>query len=187
MPVLDKQKLLAFSKKKAATPLAAGLLAQKRAQVGAPAQDPTPAKPAKNPEPAGGDEQEAYLFELVEEAAAAAESGVDPELEDIIAGTTSKGIDDPPPWAKDAEKWHEVAEAVGYGTGAETKYDEPYVVAAYLYKMAGGEIEGGGLPDVDESAVESTQADVTRPGGAAKALRARAAVRGAATDPGVQD
>jgi len=239
MPVLDKQKLLAFSKKKAQPPLAANALAQKRAMApkpalpavnplpGAHAAPPPPTgKPAMPPKPGAlppgappapaaaapaapggpkkvmplkpppapghddateaphpGEEQEVHIFELVEDAAQAAEGAVDPELEDIITSAPeSQGPDDPPQWAGDPEKWKEAAEAVGLGAGAEDKYEEPFVVTAYLYKMIGGAVATPG--EDGEMGPPPPPADVTKPGGAAAALHARGAARAAA--PGGQ-
>lgn len=234
MPVLDKQKLLAFSKKKAATPLAAGALAAKRAQAGGvsplpgshaapppgappkpgtppaigkppmpmPAKPPMPGAlpgakppmpapklmplkppaapplPGQEPPPAMAEQPgEQHIFELVEDAAQAAEGGLDQELEDTIAGTDSKGPQDPPPWALEPEKWAEAAEAVGLGVeGLQEKYEEPFVVTAYLYKLIGGQIQAAGLPGADEGADKPPETDMTKKGAAASALKARATV-----------
>ena len=223
MPVLDKQKLLAFSKKKAATPLAAGALAAKRAQVappgagisplpgshagpppGAPPKPGTPPAIGKPPMPMPkvmplkppamapmpgheephaeaphpGEEQEVHIFELVEDAAQAAEGGLDQELEDTIAGTDSKGPQDPPAWALEPEKWAEAAEAVGLGVeGVQDKYEEPFVVTAYLYKLIGGQIQAAELPEAEGAEKPGGETDMTKKGAAAKALQARAAAK----------
>ncbi len=228
MPVLDKQKLLAFSKKKAATPLAAGALAAKRAQAGGvaplpgahaapppgappkpgtppaigkpPAPMPPGAKPPmpapklmplKPPMPPGhaephaevphpGEESEVHIFELVEDAAQAAEAGVDQELEDTIAGTDSTGPQDPPPWALEPEKWAEAAEAVGLGVeGVQDKYEEPFVVTAYLYKLIGGQIQSAELPSAEEGGAKPPETDMTKKGAAASALKARSVAKAA--------
>jgi hypothetical protein len=53
----------------------------------------------------------------------------------------------PPKWAVDADKWHEAAEAVGLDMpGIEEKFEEPFVVVAYLYKKLGGTVKPEGLP-----------------------------------------
>lgn len=216
MAMMDKSKLLAFSKKKANPPLAAPVLAAKRAQAkampppaapGAPgamppkpamgAKPPMPgAKPAFPPKPAAmpgkpplpnpqhneaaeapheGEGEEKFIFELVEDAAQAAEASVDPELEQIIGSEPPQEGIDPPTWATDSAMWAEAAEAVGLGTEAADKYAEPFVVTCYLYKLIGGPIQGGDLPAVDESV--TPEADMTKPGAAAKAIHARSAAR----------
>jgi hypothetical protein len=223
MALLDKQKLLAFSKKKATPPLAATALAAKRAQAvpvnplpgnhaspPMPGAAPKPGTPGAAPPggakvmpmrpppadgahqephaPVPGDDQEAHIFDLVEPAAQAAEGSLDPELEDLIASAepTDSG-DMPPPWATNAEMWKEAAEAVGLGMGAEDMYEEPFVVTAYLYKMIGGEIQGGGIPQVDAAGgapgAPQPEADVTKKGGAAAAIAARAKARSAPPPP----
>ncbi len=177
MPVLDKKKLLSFAKQKAAPPMAANMLASKRAAAVKPAMPPAAPPAAPSPVGAqedGGDEQELFLHELVEEAAQEAEAGADPELEDLIAGSTSQGPDDVPVWALDPEKWAEAAEAVGLGQeGVDAMYEEPYVVTAYLYRKIDGPIQGLDAEEPGEQ--EAPEADVTKPGGAAKALQMRAA------------
>jgi len=200
MAMMDKSKLLAFSKKKASPPLAADALAKKRAMaktMAPPAPEPAAAsKPAFPPKPAPmpgkpplpnpkhneaaeapheGEGEERFIFELVEDAALAAESGVDQELEQIIGSEPPKEGVEPPSWATDAEMWAEAAEAVGLGTEAADKYAEPFVVTCYLYKLIGGAIEGGDLPAVEESM--EPEADMTKPGAAAKALLARSTSR----------
>jgi hypothetical protein len=199
MAVMDKSKLQAFAKKKASPPLAAQAFAQKKAMgakppvPGAPpapgaAAAPHPGAPPAAPHPGAppghpaapampGEESQVHLHELVEEAAQAAESGGDTELEDAVAGTKDAHPDQPPPWAKDPAKWKEAAEAVGIGVpGTEDKYDEPIVVAAYLYKMIGGPVEGAGaLPEAPEAPADAAAgADMSKPGAAAKALHAKA-------------
>lgn len=176
MPVLDKKKLLSFAKQKAAPPMAANMLASKRAAAVKPAMPPAapPAAPAPVGAQEGEDEQELFLHELVEEAAQEAEAGADPELEDLIASSDSKGPDDVPAWALDPEKWAEAAEAVGLGQeGVDAMYAEPYVVTAYLYRKIDGPIQGLDAEEPGEQ--EAPEADVTKPGGAAKALQMRAA------------
>lgn len=184
MPLADKQKLLAFAKKTAQPPLAAKVLQQKRMMAQQPA--PPAAPPAAPQAPAAsaapqGEGEEAYIFELVEEAAEAAESGADTELEDAIAGTPEDvSADNPPKWAEDPDRWREAAEAVGLGAGAEDFYEEPVVVAAYLYKKIGGPVRGIATPPLPEGAepVEDHQQPpkAPPPGSAAKAMQAKAAV-----------
>lgn len=120
-----------------------------------------------------GEETEMYMHELVEEAAQEAEAGKDQELEDAVAGYTSKGAQDIPHWAEDPEKWKEAAEAVGIGNPqAEDRYDEPFVVAAYLYKKIGGPVKGlAALPEAPGG--EQAPSDMSKPGAAAKAINAR--------------
>lgn len=182
MPVLDKQQLLAFSKKKAASPLGANALAQKRSMAKAPAATPPlQKKPQGGLAHQAGEEMETHLFELAEEAAEMAQAGQDQELEQVIGSfPEAQGAEDPPKWATDADKWAEAAEAVGLGTGADLKYDEPFVVTAYLYKMIGGPISVEELPALEE--VDAEPADMSKPGNAAKALQARAMARGASPE-----
>ncbi len=181
MPLMDKSKLLAFAKKTAAPPPAAKLLALKRTQ---PALPPVEGAPENPPMMEGAgmesdmDESPVFIHELVEEAAQEAEAGQDLELEDAIAGTTSQSSEDVPAWATDADKWAEAAEEVGLGNGGEDLYEEPYVVAAYLYKKMGGEVKGIELPETPGMEDEG-ETDVTKPGAAAKALAAVASVRAA--------
>lgn len=177
MPIMEKSKIHAFAKKAAASPMAASLLAQKRAAAKAP--PPAPAKKEAVGSRIEGmeDEQQVEIFELVEEAAQKAEAGEDVELEDAIAGIKSEGPEDVPAWAEDAEKWKQAAEAVGLGIpGTEDKYDEPHVVAAYLYKMIDGPVSGLGMPEAPEAPAEEAS-DMAKPGAAAKALQARAAAK----------
>lgn len=189
MAMMDKSKLLAFSKKKATPPLAAPVLAAKRAQAkaqpAAPAFPPKPAAmpgkpPLPNPRhneaaeaPHEGEAEEKFIFELVEDAAQAAEASLDEELEQVIGSEPPQEGVEPPSWAADRELWAEAAEAVGLGTEAADKYAEPFVVTCYLYKLIGGPIQGGDIAPVDESM--PPEADMTKPGAAAKALRAVAA------------
>lgn len=201
MPVMDKQKLLAFAKKKAAPPPAAQALAQKKAQGSAPA----PAAPAGHAPPgaaphagavpphpgaapggpAAPGDQQVHLHELVEEAAQEAEAGHDVDLEDVIAGTHEATADQAPPWAEDPAKWKEAAEAVGLGVpGTEDKYDEPVVVAAYLYKKIGGPVKGlTELQPPPEAPDEPKHADMSKPGAAASAIHAKATAAKAAAGP----
>jgi len=146
-----------------------------------PAPPPDPNAP---PPPEPLPEQEVHIFELVEDAAQAAEGSLDQELEDIIAsGPESKGPDDPPKWAQDPDQWREAAEAVGLGVeGTEDKYEEPFVVTAYLYKMIGGPIAEAEGDEKNESD-EPPDADMAKPGSAAKAIHARAAARAAVAPP----
>lgn len=181
MPQMEKSKLLAFAKKTAKPPMGAKALAEKRKSA-APASDAPSAQaaaPGAPPPAASGAEAPVNLFELVEEAAVAAEAAQDIELEDIIAGTQSTGPDDLPPWAQDPVKWKEAADAVGLGIpGTEDKYDEPVVVAAYLYKMIGGPVTGSAdIPPVPDAPLP--EADMSKPGAAAKAIQARATTKAA--------
>jgi hypothetical protein len=132
---------------------------------------------AEAPHP--GEDHEMQIYELVEDAAQAAEGALDQELEDTIAGSDSKGPEDVPKWALDPEKWKEAAEAVGLGIeGVQEKYEEPYVVTAYLYKMIGGPIAADGQPGAEGAAPKSAgETDMTKKGAAASALQARAAAR----------
>jgi hypothetical protein len=128
--------------------------------------------------PHPGEESEVQIYELVEDAAQAAEGGLDQELEDTIAGTDSQGPQDPPPWALEPEKWAEAAEAVGLGIeGVQEKYEEPYVVTAYLYKLIGGAIQASELPGAEDGGgAKPPETDMSKKGAAAKAIQARAAV-----------
>lgn len=177
MPQMEKSKLMAFAKKAATPPPAAIVLAQKRAAAKAPAAPVgAPAAPKAPMQAGGGEEEPVNLFELVEEAAEAAEAGQDVELEDVIAGSKSKGPEDPPEWVEDASKWAEAAEAVGLGIpGTEDKYEEPVVVTAYLYKMIHGAVKGLEIPAPPVAPEEEGPADMSKPGAAAKALKARSA------------
>lgn len=191
MPIANKSQILAFAKKTAQPPLVAAKLQQKRAAVAAPPAMPPPAAarpPAPPPAPGMGGEgegEEAYIFELVEEAAEAAEAARDADLEDAIAGTPPDATaDTPPQWASDPDKWREAAEAVGLGADAEDKYAEPVVVAAYLYKMIGGPVNGvtspplpeGAEPLEEENQPKPPAQPMGKPGSAAKAMQAKAAV-----------
>jgi hypothetical protein len=141
-----------------------------------------PADPNAPPPPAPLPEEEVHIFELVEDAAQAAEGALDQELEDIITtAPESQGPDDPPAWATNPDQWREAAEAVGLGAGAEDKYEEPFVVTCYLYKMIGGPIEGG--EGGKEEGDLPPDADMAKPGAAAKAIHARGAARAAAAPP----
>jgi hypothetical protein len=191
-----KSSVSAFAKKAATPPPAASLLAKKRAMAAQPPPAvpaappappmPAPAAPAMARPPAPmmpgmpeGDGTPVNLFELVEEAAQAAEGQADPDIEDAIAGSDSQGPDDPPEFAQDPEKWAEAAEAVGLGVpGTEDKYDEPFAVTVYLYAMIGGAMAPaeGAEPPPEEKAPE--ESDMSKPGTAAKAIQARAAARG---------
>lgn len=186
MALMEKSKLQAFAKKTANPPLAAVALTAKRAQAKPPAapspvapQSPVAQKGAPGAADAGGEgeESEVYLHELVEEAAQAAEAGADQDLEDAVAGYTSAGAQDVPGWAEDPDAWKQAADAVGLGQpGIEDRYDEPFVVAAYLYKKLGGPVKGMELPEVPGEAGESVEpADMSKPGAAAKAIATRAA------------
>lgn len=176
MPQMEKSKLQAFAKKTATPPPAATALAQKRAvKPPAPAAPPGHAPPAPA---APGDETEVHLHELVEEAAQEAETGTDMDLEDTIAGGKSDGAHDVPPWAEDPQKWAEAAEAVGLGGAANDMYDEPYAVTAYLYKKIGGPVKGGATdipPPPEAPEGEHPGSDMSKPGAAASALKARSA------------
>lgn len=159
---LDKVKLAAFAKKQAAPAGAAKLLLQKKkpgtidgsismAEALGEAEAQVVAPP--------GDEK--FMAEMVEEAAAAAAEGADQDLEDVLGAKGTPNAE-APEWAKDAAKWAEAAQAVGLGDAdAESVYDEPGVVAAYLYKQMGGEIEGIDMvPPVEgmeEEAAESPE------------------------------
>jgi hypothetical protein len=164
MALVPKQSIMQFAKKAATPPPGAQMLAKKR-QMAKMLPPPAPNMPMVPPPPGAQQEQpigmpaplgipsdgEAHIFELVEEAATEAEAGGDHELEDAAAGTQSTGPDDPPPWAAhDPQKWAEVAEAVGIGMGAEEKYAEPTMVAAYLFKKLGGQVTPAepGVPPV---------------------------------------
>lgn len=181
MPVIDKKQLHAFAKKASIPSSGAAMLAQKRAAMKAPA---TPVVPGAHPAPPHpephtapeapheGEGTEKYIHELVEEAAQEAEASADHELEDLVAGYTEKPSEGPPEWATDAAKWTEAAEAVGLGTpDAEDRYDEPFVVTAYLYKKLGGMFAGA--PAEASAAPPESTTDMTKPGAAAKALHAR--------------
>jgi hypothetical protein len=197
MALMEKSKLMAFAKKQATAPLAAQKLMQKRALAKPPPPPPAaapssgPMKPAlamkktlagappghaepHDEAPHDGEEQEMYIHELVEEAATEAEAGKDQELEDAVAGYTSKSGEDIPKWAHDPALWKEAADAVGLGVpGTEDKYDEPFVVAAYLYRKLGGPVEGL-EPAAAEAPAPEGPADMSKPGAAAKAIHARA-------------
>ena len=90
------------------------------------------------------------LDDLVFEAEAEAQAGADGDLEDAIASEPApqgEAAMQPPKWAVDADKWHEAAEAVGLDMpGIEEKFEEPFVVAAYLYKKIGGQVKAECLP-----------------------------------------
>lgn len=189
MALMDKSKMLAFAKQTANPPLAAVALNKKKeaakgvaAAPGAPkAMHPPSApgvlKPAlalkKPPASTEGEEPELYIHELVEQAAQEAEAGQDQDLEDAVAGYTSKGAEDVPSWAEDATKWKEASDAVGLGTPeTEDRYDEPFVVAAYLYKKLGGSVKGLENSEVTEMPEEAST-DMAQPGAAAKAIHAK--------------
>ena len=118
-------------------------------------------KPAGNP---GGPVHPAEtqdMAALVEEAAQEAESGHDTELEDLIASSeppppAKEGEGEPdshmqaPHWVTDAEKWDDAADAVGLGDpDKEARYEEPFVVTAYLYKKLGGQIAPDAAAEVN--------------------------------------
>ena len=180
MAQMEKSKLMAFAKKTANPPSAATALAQKRMAAKAPPPAGAPAphgEPhAEAPHMGEGQEEQVDLFELVEEAATAAEAGQDIDLEDIVAGTKSTGPQDAPAWAEDPAKWAEAAEAVGLGIpGTEDKYEEPVIVAAYLYKMLQGPVKGLEIPAPPAVPEGEGPTDMAKPGAAAKALQARGA------------
>lgn len=191
MPIVPKANLLAFAKQKASPPPAAGLLAQKRSMVKKPAPVAPGAKPAGAPQPQGAGGQQVHAFELVEEAAQEAEAGANTALEDIISGTENADPTQPPAWAEDPNIWAEAVQAVGIGAGAEEKYAEPFVVAAYLYAKLGGPVtglapDGAAQPAAGQPAPQGKppapgqppgQTDVTKPGAAAKAIHAAAAAK----------
>lgn len=94
--------------------------------------------------------QPLLAHELVFDAEAEAQAGADEELEDAIASEPipqGEAAMQAPKWAVDEEKWHEAAEAVGLDVpGIEEKFEEPFVVAAYLYKKLGGTVKAEGVP-----------------------------------------
>lgn len=196
LPQIEKSKLHAFAKKAASPPPAAQLLAKKRAMAKAAppaAPPPAPAAPGAPPAPAAQagappEDMEMYLHELVEEAAQEAEAGADVDLEDAIGGTKTFSAEQPPEWALDAEKWAEAAQAVGLGGAGDDMYEEPGVVAAYLYKKMGGEVAGMEIPPAPgEGELDEGETDITKPGAAAKAMATAAAAKkgapGAAAAP----
>lgn len=144
---LDKMKLASLVKSQSAMPPIPGGIKRKPAPViGAPA-----AAPAKAAAPAA-EVDDADLPQMVEEAAMAAEEGGDIDLEDMLADYDPSQLDAPPEWATDAEAWQRAAEAVGLGDpDSEARYDEPFAVAAYLYKMIGGAVGGAGESPAEES------------------------------------
>jgi hypothetical protein len=149
---LDKMKLQAFAKKQSAPPSGLSLLAKKKkppapaidgvidAEESMPPAAPVPGAADAPPEETGG---EMFTSEMVEKAAADAAASSDQELEDAL-GVSGTPVDaTPPAWATDADKWAQAAEAVGLGVpDAAMAYDEPGVVAAYLYKQMGGAVQG---------------------------------------------
>jgi len=158
--MLDRQKLAAYAKKNSGPSSAASLLKKKReeaaalnsegATTGSAAAIDNKLGMADPTTPAGAPaaEEPTMINDLVFEAEDAAINGSDPELEDAIA-SAPMDLSQPPPWAQDPEKWHEAAEAVGLDVpGIEDKFEEPFVVTAYLYKMIGGSIAGdvSGIP-----------------------------------------
>lgn len=172
---MEKSKLVSLAKKSLSPPPAAQLLQAKRAAAKAspPSAAPVAAKPpvpAATPEATMGDAAPVFMVELVEEAAEAAEAGSDMELEDAIAGYSTQVAEGSPPWAADADKWQEAAEAVGLGEpDADDRFEEPYAVAAYLYKKLGGSVkseEGATSPEAE------AEDPISKPGGAAMAVRA---------------
>lgn len=179
MPPLEKQKLLTFAKKANSPKPVAKLLAEKRASATQPPPGGPPAPAAALPE--DDEEREVMLHEMVEEAAQEAEAGADLELEDAIAGYTSKDPQEVPDWVEDPDKWADVVEAVDLNGTAPDMYDEPLVVAAYLYKKIGGGVKGISSAEGADASEEASP-DMSKPGSAAKALQARAAAKGGASE-----
>lgn len=193
MPFPPKKSIQAFAKKAATPPLAASMLAKKRAlapphpppaapppavpgAVAAPpaavpvaVAPPAVAPPAAPPAPAG--DQLMNMSEMLEEAAQEAETQANPELEDLIAGYTLSDTDpmQAPEWAADTELWEHVAKTVGLDVPElSARYEEPFAVAAYLYAKMGGPLN---KPEESESG-EGGGADMDQPGTAAKAMSA---------------
>lgn len=122
------------------------------------------------------------LAAMVEEAAQEAEAGQDTELEDALVDFLNGDTSQPPQWAGDAELWQKAIEAVGVGTPDEAKYDEPLVVAAYLYKKLGGAV--GGEPAAHEAGEApheeaAEHAAKPKPGAAKPAMGAKPPAPGA--------
>lgn len=191
MPFPPKKSIQAFAKKTATPPLAASMLAKKRAAAppapavappavpvaaappGAPPVAVPPVAAAPAPVPAAApapEEQVMNMSEMLEEAAQEAEAMANPEIEDLIAGYTLEGDVDPmavPAWASDPELWEHVAKTVGLDVPElSARYEEPFAVAAYLYAKMGGP-----LKQAEEAAAEEG-GDMEKPGTAAKAMSA---------------
>jgi len=152
--LLKQKKAQAAALKGGATPPAGAPPAQAAAPAhpaAPPAAHPPPGAPPHGAHPAagapgaeGGDDQQMFITELLEEAAQEAEAGSDQALEDAVAGYSDDfKPGDIPEWVQDKDKWNEAAQAVGLGTPeADDAYQEPFVVAAYLYKKLGGGVHG---------------------------------------------
>lgn len=147
---LNKKKLPSLVKKSSAMPMP-GALKSKFLPHGAvsavkdgnngiipkPSGMPPPGAAAGAPPTPGSAEGD--IGALLEQAAQAAEGALDPELEDLLVDYMHGDMTQPPAWATDMATWTKAAEAVGLGKGdTELAYEEPFVVAAYLYKMMGG-------------------------------------------------
>lgn len=158
-----------------------------KAPAGPPAL-PGAVKPPDDNE--AGAPQPGNAAEGVEHAAQAAEAGADAELEDILAGTEMPPPSDgtgepppPPPWATDPQKWQEAADAVGLGDpDMEARYDEPFVVAAYLYKQMGGPISPDALAEVSPAGGAPGGAA----GGSGDVVQDATAERAANPDPAIE-
>lgn len=105
-----------------------------------PAAPAAPAAPGAAPVPGAPPAvDDAQLPAMVEQAAQQAEASADPDLEDLVVDYDQIPPGQPPSWALDPALWQKATQAVGLGTPeADERYDEPFVVAAYLYKMLGG-------------------------------------------------
>ena len=162
MPV-DKSKLMSLVKAQSPMPSMGGKLKGLKPApvIGKPGAKPPMAAPPKQSNSPSAAIDDMDIPQMVEDAAAAAEAGGDIELEDVLADYDLTQMDVAPGWATDKEAWEKAKTAVGLGEPeAEDRYEEPFAVAAYLYKMLGGKMGGWSQePDEPTESLEEEQSE----------------------------